>query len=126
MVNPQPFGRRVNPQHGASRPKESVEVPRRPRGTAGLTDAAVGRVPPILPETKPLAFDDDFRESTQIRKHSFSIPWRQLSLMASLCFAIAYFVLPDTVNAAVQWPLYGLMAAAIYAGFRKRRTGAKG
>jgi hypothetical protein len=126
MVNPQPFGRRASPQHRAPRPMQPVEAPGRTRERAGLTDVAVGPVSPILPATKPLMLDDDFQESGQTRKHGFNIPWRHLSLMASLCFAIAYFVLPDTVNDAVQWPLYALMAAAIYARFRRRRTGAKG
>ena len=39
--------------------------------------------------------------------------------------SIASFVLPDSVNDAVQWTLYGLMAAGIYAGSSGRRTGAK-
>jgi hypothetical protein len=46
--------------------------------------------------------------------------------MASSCFGIAYFALPDTVNDAVQWLLFALMAASLYAGFSRRRTGAQG
>jgi hypothetical protein len=49
------------------------------------------------------------------------MPWRQLSLVASLCFGIASFALPDSVNDNVQWLLYALMAASAYAGFSKRR-----
>ena len=36
------------------------------------------------------------------------MPWPQLSLMASLCFGIASFVLPDSVNDNVDWLLWGL------------------
>lgn len=48
------------------------------------------------------------------------LPWRQISFTASLCFGIAALVLPDTVNEVVDWLLYGLAAASLYAGFRKR------
>jgi hypothetical protein len=52
------------------------------------------------------------------------IPWRQISLMASLCFGIASFELPDSVNDEVNWLLYGLMAISFYVGvsgwFKKR------
>lgn len=50
------------------------------------------------------------------------MPWRQLSLMAGLCFGIASFVLPDSINDAVQWPLYALTAASFYTGLRKRKS----
>jgi hypothetical protein len=52
------------------------------------------------------------------------IPWRQLSMMAGLCFGVASLVLPDNVNRAVDWLLYALMAASFYAGWRKRRPSA--
>ena len=38
---------------------------------------------------------------------SFKMPWAQLSLMASLCFGIASFVLPDSINGSVEWLLWG-------------------
>ena len=53
------------------------------------------------------------------------MPWRQLSVMASLCFGLASLVLPEWVNDNVQWLLYALMAASLYAGFSKRRGEAK-
>jgi hypothetical protein len=40
--------------------------------------------------------------------------------MASMSFGIAAFVLPESVNDAVQWPLYALSAASLYAWFRRR------
>lgn len=46
------------------------------------------------------------------------LPWRQLLLMSLLCFGIAVFVLPDTVNENLNWLLYGLMAASFFAGLR--------
>jgi hypothetical protein len=39
--------------------------------------------------------------------------------MASLCFGVASLVLPDSVNTAVQWPLYGLAAISFIAGLRR-------
>lgn len=126
MVKPQQFGRRVNPQHRASRPMEPVEVRGRRKEKAERSDFAVRPVSPVLSEAKVVTLDDDFQEWRRTRKNIFNILWRPLSLMASLCFGIASFVLPDTVNSAVQWLLYALMAASIYAGFSRRRTGAKG
>jgi hypothetical protein len=64
--------------------------------------------------------EDELREWKQARKKTFQIPWRQLSLVAGLCFAIASFVLPDSVSDDLQWLLYALAAASFYAGFRKR------
>jgi hypothetical protein len=52
----------------------------------------------------------------------FVFPWRQVSLMAGLCFAIASFVLPDNVSDAFVWILYGLSAASFYAGWRGRKA----
>lgn len=56
------------------------------------------------------------------RNGGWQMPWRQLSLMASLCFGIASFVLPDDVNGTVNWLLYGLMATSFIAGIRKKRA----
>jgi hypothetical protein len=67
------------------------------------------------------SLDDELREWKLARKRNFEIPWRPLSLMATLCFGIASFSLPDSVNDDVQWLLYALAAASLYAGFRKRR-----
>ena len=65
--------------------------------------------------------DDELQKWKRARKNGFKIPWRQLSLMASLCFGIAFFALPDSVNSNVQWLLFVLMGANFYAGTRKRR-----
>jgi hypothetical protein len=79
-----------------------------------------------LPEKSELAsLDDDLRQWKLARKRNFEIPWRPLSLMATLCFGIASFALPDSVNDNVQWLLYALAAASLYAGFRRRRQQAK-
>jgi hypothetical protein len=71
------------------------------------------------------SLDDELREWKQARGRGHGIAWRQLSLMAGLCFGIASFVLPGWVNNAVQWPLYGLAAMSFYVGLRKRKSAGK-
>jgi hypothetical protein len=75
----------------------------------------------MLLSEKPASPDDDLREWKLARKQNFAIPWRPLSLLATLFFGIASFALPDSVNDIVQWPLYALGAASLYVGFRRRR-----
>ena len=45
--------------------------------------------------------------------------------MASICFGIGSLVLPDDVNKAVNWLLYGLTAMTLYAWYTGRRARAK-
>ena len=65
--------------------------------------------------------DDDLRDWKRARRQSYRLPWRQLLLMASLCFGVAAFVLPNTVSDALDWLLYGLMIASFVAGIGRRR-----
>jgi hypothetical protein len=53
------------------------------------------------------------------------IPWRPLSLLATVFFGVASFALLDSVNDIFQWPLYALGAASLYVGFRRRHRQAK-
>lgn len=48
-------------------------------------------------------------------------PWRQISLIASLCFGIAGLVLPDSVSDPVQCGLYALAGLSLVSGLRKRQ-----
>jgi hypothetical protein len=73
------------------------------------------------PDVRDMTVEDELREWKKSRDRGFLMPWRQLSLMAGLSFGIASFVLPESVNNVVQWPLYALSAASFYAGFRKSR-----
>jgi hypothetical protein len=78
---------------------------------------------PLLPDATPASVDDEIAAWKAARGSVIPFPWRQLSLMAGFCFGIASFVLPDTVNDVVQWPLYALTAISLYAGLRKRKGG---
>ncbi len=62
----------------------------------------------------------EFHEWKKARKRHSGLPWRQISLMASVSFAVASLVLPDSVGDTLDWILYGLAAASAYAGLSRR------
>ena len=66
-----------------------------------------------------LSVDDEIRRWKKARR--YSLPWKPLALMGSLCFGVASFVLPNSINDQLQYPLYALSAASLYAGFRRKR-----
>jgi hypothetical protein len=76
----------------------------------------------LSPDATLASVDDEIAAWKAARGPVIPFPWRQLSLMAGLCFGIASFVLPSTVNDAVQWPLYALTAVSLYVGLRKRKN----
>lgn len=127
MATQRAFGRRIDPQKLAA-PAEQ------PAGLAA--PAAVGERTEDLPslQVTPLAdellsigdsasIEDELREWKRTRH--VRIPWSQLSLMASLCFGIGSFVLPDSVNSGAEWLLWGLSAASAYVWFTNRRAKAR-
>jgi hypothetical protein len=77
--------------------------------------AAVSPVAPYVDEEL-----DAWKAERRRTRGIVIVPWRSVYLMASLCFGIASFVLPDTVNDWVDWLLYGLAAASLVAWFRGR------
>jgi len=122
MASHRSFGRRVNPQHSApvARPPVVVSRPKSKPDLAAIADEPASRPAGGQP---PFADDDELQAWKKARR--FTIPWRQISLMATLCFGVASFVLPAATNDAVQWLLLALMAASVYAGFAKRRRNAR-
>jgi hypothetical protein len=120
-VAQQSFGRRINPQRRFAGAQAIAQ-----NATAARDEAPAERLPAPAATADSPSLDDELREWKQARKSGFRVPWRQLSLMASLCFGIASFVLPDSVNDNVQWLLYALMAASLYVGFSKRLRKAVG
>jgi hypothetical protein len=75
---------------------------------------------PVRAEPAPDAVEDELKAWKKARGPSLHL--KPLALTASLCFGIASFALPATVNDWVQYPLYALSAASLYAGFRRRRV----
>ena len=119
LVNHIPFGRRGNPPPSFGRSMGTAETVAQAT-TVQSTAASIER-PVHLPKSEFPSLDDELRQWKLERVRNFHIPWRPLSLIATLCFGIASFVLPDSVNDTVQWLLYALAAASLYAGFRNRR-----
>jgi hypothetical protein len=119
MVNQVSFGRRTTPQRQALRVSETVDAGR-PSTKPDLAELAVDRSSVPQPQISSPHVDHELHEWKQARKQRYKIPWRQVSLMAALCFGIASLVLPDSVNENLDWLLYGLMAASFYAGVSRR------
>ena len=111
MESRRSFGRRPVPQMPA------------PRAVVQASSNPIEPVPSSLPSDATLASVDDEIEAWKAERGSVvPFPWRQLSLMAGLCFGIAAFVLPAAINEAVQWPLYALTAISLYAGLHRKKS----
>jgi len=119
MADQRPFGRRTNPQRQPLRAREEFRVVP-PSTKPVFVEASLDHPSMAQREISSPHVDHELREWKQARKRDFKIPWRQMSLMASLCFGIASFVLPDSVDENLDWLLYGLMAASLYAGLSRR------
>jgi hypothetical protein len=105
------FGRRGEPQRQLSRSTAPIQAAAQ---GARIESADRSLMTPVLLAEKPqlASLDDELREWKRARKQNFQIPWRPLSLVASLFFCVASFALPDSVNDVVQWPLYALAAVS--------------
>jgi hypothetical protein len=115
MATRQSFGRRAVPQTPRQRAL--------PVAAIAPAEIPVERAFSLDMESGGPSVEREIEEWRQAR--SFKIPWRQLSLMASLCFGLASFVLPDSVNGYVDWALYGLSAMSLYVWFSNRRAKTK-
>ena len=124
MVNHRSFGRRGNPPPSSGRSMGTTETVAQATRVQS-TGPSIERPVRLSKKNEFPSLDDELRQWKLARKRNFEIPWRPLSLMATLCFGIASLALPDLVNDNVQWLLYALAAASLYAGFRKRRRHAK-
>jgi hypothetical protein len=122
MTSQRAFGRRVSfypqPLRSGLRP----DVPVHPAPSI-VPDVAADLSPAMRREIVTPYLSDRPQERELPTKRPFKLPWRQLSLLASLCFGIASFVLPDSVSDGLDWVLYGLMALSAYAGLSKRFRG---
>ena len=111
MVNQRSFGRRVDQQPRLRQTKIETETAAKPAISKFTTSSTETAEPPL---------DQELLEWTRARKRRFRIPWRQVSLMASLCFGVASIVLPASVNHNVDYLLYALMGMSLYVGISKR------
>ena len=116
MVKQRAFGRRIDQQPRFLQAKNEVE-----NAASSAAAMPANASPPSAIEIAAPSLDEEMREWAKARRQGFRVPWRQVSLMASLCFGIASLVLPDSLNGGVQWLLYALAAASLYGGFVKRR-----
>lgn len=109
------FGRRSSPS--AQRAPVQAQFQRK----IAAFDEAIEEpaLPAIAPEMQTSSVDEELEAWKKSRK-GFTIPWRQLSLMASLSFGIASFVLPASVNRNVDYLLYALAGISLYVGISKR------
>jgi hypothetical protein len=113
MANRQAFGRRINSQAGCA-PQSALA---RPTATPNV---AVDAPPPSAVPMEGPSPDAELQAWKQARGSGFKVPWSQLALMASLCFSIASFVLPDSVNSSVNWLLWGLSGMSAFVWFSNR------
>lgn len=113
---PAAFGRRARLQEQPQETRRRATVPAflggAPRPSADL-GGGVRSADPV---------DAELEEWKRTRKRLPLFAWRPLYLMASLCFGLASFVLPDSINEIVQWPLYALAAMSFYVGYKMKRT----
>jgi len=116
MGNTPSFGRRVTPQR-----TEQTRAPFTPVIPVPNMSAVLGTAPaePIrLSAADAFSPDIDREIEEWARARDRRVPWRQISLIASLSFAIAWFVLPDSVNDVVDWLLLALSGASLINGVR--------
>lgn len=116
---PTTFGRRASPQ--ANIPAPRAKIVREPVVFETKPPEPSSFANPTSLTADALSLEDELREWKRNRTSGFQIPWRQISLMAALCFGLASFVLPDSTNDAVNWLLYALMAISFVAGISRRR-----
>ena len=121
------FGRRSTPQPlraALKRDAPALDVESVYAGTPSIAPVFAGpsadELTRLHKEIVSPSANDEWHEREQPVERNFKVPWRQVALMASLCFGIASFVLPDTINDDLDWLLYGLMAISAYVGLSNR------
>lgn len=119
------FGRRGAAQHRAPAPNRITPAPVSPAAApavvADAREANVAEGPAAPPVERIDPVDAELEEWKRTRKKLPLFAWRPIYFMASLCFGLASFVLPERINDIVQWPLYALAAVSFYLGMKMRR-----
>jgi len=108
------FGRRDNPNR---RIAVQPQAPCPPEDALPVRTVSIERVP----ESEAPDVDEELRawKIERSRTRPFQVAWGPLSLMASLCFGIASFVLPDSLNDNFGTLLDVLSALAFFAWLAK-------
>ena len=119
MADQQIFGRRGLDRDAAGTAARPVRVKTQSERRSAEAPARQRARPARL--STPSAEDIEIREWKRQRRERTSLPWRSISLTASLCFGIGAFVLPDALNGVLDWILYGLAAASFLAGRRRKK-----
>lgn len=125
-MNRPSFGRRVAPQAAGTQAcgvSQPVHTKAHAIPAAESTRGVLPEIPldpDLMPADAGPSLDEELRAWKQQR--SFIIPWKQVCLMATICFGVASFALPATVNRSLDWVLYGLTAMSFYAWFTARRS----
>ncbi|HTP78391.1 MAG TPA: hypothetical protein VMJ73_15615 [Rhizomicrobium sp.] len=102
------FGRRPQPEQPRLRLVHTESVPVAPEPA------------PVAEETSP-DVDRELEEWKAARKRykrSFREPWRTLSIVCGLGFAVSTWLLPDSVADVAELVTGGLSAASLFAGIR--------
>jgi hypothetical protein len=131
MAQARSFGRRGGAQTASSRVAVFTNSPafdgdvRETEATAPEAPPPVQFVSPPPADATPTeatpafdSVDEELREWKKTRK--VQIPWRQLSLLASIFFLVASLVLTGTVGAFVDLVLYALSAISLFVWWRGR------
>jgi hypothetical protein len=116
-MNTRTFGRR----NALPRPRdENRDVA---EALARAEPAIADQVPHQIASPAAPSIDEELRawKEERRRQNPFRIPWRQLSLVASLSFFIGSFALPASVNAAADCVLYPLAAMSFWVWWSGRR-----
>lgn len=119
------FGRRGVTTPRTSRRVEAVASESRPE-FAAFEEPAFASPEMPRPAAQELSPEEELQawKAERSRERFAHFPWRQVALMAGLCFGIAGFVLPDSMNDTLSWLFYALSAASFAAGIMKRKAAA--
>jgi hypothetical protein len=112
MANPRTFGKKGVSAIAVPAARASVSAPENPTPSIAW------------PTEHNAALDEELRAWKRTRT-GFRMPWRQISLMASLCFGGASLILPASVNDAISLPLYALAAISFWTGIRRKKPAPK-
>lgn len=122
------FGRRApasSPRRAPAPVSVAAPVPQADAAPVAIQAVATIDTSVAAVAAAELPADEELRRWKEERRQTLflRLPWKQLSLFASISFGVASFVLPDSVNDSVDYLLWGLAAASFIVwinGFKKK------